>query len=79
MSISNFDGNIEAGFQFASFQGPLCSEPVEGMAYFVETVEVDQDALQREIGRSCAMMISHNADVFHDLENKIEFLRSRAQ
>jgi hypothetical protein len=32
------------------FQGPLCAEPVEGMAYFVESIEVDADGVQKEIG-----------------------------
>ncbi|KAG6903265.1 hypothetical protein C0995_000160 [Termitomyces sp. Mi166 len=44
-----FDVHIETGFQLASFQGPLCAEPVEGMAYFVESVEIDQGSLEKEI------------------------------
>lgn len=38
--LRDFDGNIETGFQLANQQGPLCAEPVVGMAYFVEKVEV---------------------------------------
>jgi ribosome assembly protein 1 len=49
--LSNFDNHIETGFQLATFQGPLCSEPVEGMAYFVESVETDQEVLRKEIGQ----------------------------
>lgn len=49
-AIRDFDDNIEAGFQLATFQGPLCAEPVEGLAYFVEQVDVDQELLEREIG-----------------------------
>ncbi|KAG6868225.1 hypothetical protein C0993_006001 [Termitomyces sp. T159_Od127] len=48
--VRDFDVHIETGFQLASFQGPLCAEPVEGMAYFVESVEVDQGSLEKEIG-----------------------------
>jgi len=48
--ISDFDNHIESGFQLATIQGPLCSEPVEGLAYFVESVEVDQEALEKEMG-----------------------------
>ncbi|KAF7365389.1 hypothetical protein MVEN_00411300 [Mycena venus] len=44
-----FDNHIENGFQLATFQGPLCSEPVEGMAYFVESVEIDRESLAKEI------------------------------
>ncbi|KAL0573469.1 Cytoplasmic GTPase/eEF2-like protein (ribosomal biogenesis) [Marasmius crinis-equi] len=46
---SDFDGHIETGFQLATFQGPLCAEPVEGLAYFVEGVEIDQERLNVEI------------------------------
>ncbi|KAG6841264.1 hypothetical protein C0991_000404 [Blastosporella zonata] len=47
--VRDFDTHIETGFQLASFQGPLCAEPVEGMAYFVESVEIDQESLDKEI------------------------------
>jgi len=47
--VRSFDSHIEAGFQLATFQGPLCSEPVEGLAYFIEQVDVDQEGLEREI------------------------------
>ncbi|CAK5284428.1 unnamed protein product [Mycena citricolor] len=47
--IGEFDHNIETGFQLATFQGPLCNEPVEGLAYFVESVEIDQEKLSKEI------------------------------
>ncbi|KAJ7935458.1 P-loop containing nucleoside triphosphate hydrolase protein [Mycena leptocephala] len=47
--IRDFDHEIETGFQLATYQGPLCSEPVEGMAYFVESVEIDQESLAKEI------------------------------
>jgi translation elongation factor EF-G len=33
--------NIASGFQIATFQGPLCAEPMEGLAYFMESIEVD--------------------------------------
>ncbi|EAU85947.2 translation elongation factor 2 [Coprinopsis cinerea okayama7 len=47
--IRDFDNHIEMGFQIATFQGPMCAEPVEGLAYFVEQVEVDREALDNEI------------------------------
>lgn len=46
----NFDTHIETGFQLATFQGPLCAEPVEGLAYFVEDLEFDEEGLEKEIG-----------------------------
>ncbi|KDR82604.1 hypothetical protein GALMADRAFT_238006 [Galerina marginata CBS 339.88] len=47
--IRDFDNHIESGFQLATFQGPLCAEPVEGVAYFVEQVEIDKEALEKEM------------------------------
>ncbi|KAJ7644279.1 P-loop containing nucleoside triphosphate hydrolase protein [Roridomyces roridus] len=46
---SEFDSHIQNGFQLATFQGPLCAEPVEGMAYFVESVEINRESLAKEI------------------------------
>jgi hypothetical protein len=50
--IRDFDNHIETGFQLATFQGPLCAEPVVGMAYFVEQVDIDIKGLESEIGES---------------------------
>lgn len=49
-SGKEFDTHIETGFQLATLQGPLCAEPVEAMAYFVETVAIDKEGLEKEIG-----------------------------
>ncbi|KAI0754909.1 translation elongation factor 2 [Daedaleopsis nitida] len=43
-----FDNYLEAGFQLATFQGPLCAEPVEGLAYFVESVSLDREGIEQE-------------------------------
>lgn len=48
---SDFTGHIETGFQLAAFQGPLCGEPVEGVAYFVEDIRVDAEGLEKEISK----------------------------
>lgn len=45
---SAFDNYLETGFQLATFQGPLCAEPVEGMAYFVESVTLDREGIEEE-------------------------------
>lgn len=45
-----FENHLETGFQLATFQGPLCAEPVEGMAYFVEAVTLDQAGIAEEQG-----------------------------
>ncbi|KDQ09890.1 hypothetical protein BOTBODRAFT_116551 [Botryobasidium botryosum FD-172 SS1] len=43
-----FEDNVETGFQIATFQGPLCAEPVQGMAYFVEAIDVDKEKIESE-------------------------------
>ncbi|KAJ7505490.1 P-loop containing nucleoside triphosphate hydrolase protein [Mycena galericulata] len=48
-NVYDFDNNVETGFQLATFQGPLCAEPVEGMAYFVQSVEINRETLAKEI------------------------------
>ena len=50
--IRDFDNHVETGFQLATFQGPLCAEPVVGMAYFVEEVDIDIKSLENETGKS---------------------------
>lgn len=47
---NDFDGHLETGFQLATAQGPLCAEPVEGLAYFIESLEIDYTALEEERG-----------------------------
>ncbi|EPQ54738.1 P-loop containing nucleoside triphosphate hydrolase protein [Gloeophyllum trabeum ATCC 11539] len=47
-SMRDLEGHVETGFQFATFQGPLCAEPVEGLAYFLESFEVDENRIEEE-------------------------------
>jgi ribosome assembly protein 1 len=46
----DFDHHVETGFQIATFQGPLCAEPVEGIAYFLESLEIDRTNAEQEGG-----------------------------
>ncbi|OSD07147.1 translation elongation factor 2 [Trametes coccinea BRFM310] len=46
--VGAFQGHLETGFQLATFQGPLCAEPVEGMAYFVEDVTLNREGIEEE-------------------------------
>ena len=50
----DFDHHIETGFQLATFQGPLCSEPVEGIAYILESLEVASEETKSETGGTFA-------------------------
>lgn len=38
--LRDFDDCFETGFQIATFQGPLCSEPMQGMCFFVESIQL---------------------------------------
>jgi ribosome assembly protein 1 len=49
----DFDNYLETGFQLATFRGPLCAEPVEGLAYFVESLDIDRELLDTEM---CALV-----------------------
>ena len=48
--LKDFESSIETGFQLATFQGPLCSEPVVGMAWTVESVEYHRGEGDDEAG-----------------------------
>lgn len=48
----DFDDDIETGFQIACHQGPLCAEPVIGMAYFVERIAINVDESNRDAFQS---------------------------
>ncbi|KDN46624.1 putative translation elongation factor 2-putative [Tilletiaria anomala UBC 951] len=50
-SSKDMNDAIEAGFQMAMLQGPMCAEPVQGMAYFVEELSVDREEAQKEGAR----------------------------
>jgi ribosome assembly protein 1 len=50
--MRDFESNLETGFQVATFQGPLCAEPVQGMAFFVEKLDVNEQAAHEEDGES---------------------------
>ncbi|RXK40834.1 ribosome assembly protein 1 [Tremella mesenterica] len=51
--LRDFEGSVETGFQMASFAGPLCGEPVVGMAWVVESVEYNRDT-ETDAGKSRA-------------------------
>ncbi|KAL7421772.1 Cytoplasmic GTPase/eEF2-like protein (ribosomal biogenesis) [Cryptotrichosporon argae] len=50
--LRDFDDSIETGFQLATFQGPLCAEPVVGMAWVVEDVAYHPEAVESEQAKS---------------------------
>ncbi|KAL1405409.1 Cytoplasmic GTPase/eEF2-like protein (ribosomal biogenesis) [Vanrija albida] len=52
----DFDHSIEAGFQIATFQGPLCAEPVVGMAWVVDEIKYNPDEGEDSRGRASAVV-----------------------
>jgi len=48
--LRDFESNLETGFQVATFQGPLCAEPVQGMAFFVERLDINEQVAHEEDG-----------------------------
>lgn len=44
INVRAFDESLDTAFQLTTLRGPLCHEPVQGMAYFVERLEVNADA-----------------------------------
>lgn len=49
--LKDFESSVETGFQLATFQGPLCAEPVVGMAWSVESIEYHKGEGDEEAGR----------------------------
>ncbi|CAH7666943.1 hypothetical protein PPACK8108_LOCUS1310 [Phakopsora pachyrhizi] len=41
IEIGEFDDMIETAFQLATFKGPLCAEPVQGMCFSIEDFKLD--------------------------------------
>jgi ribosome assembly protein 1 len=48
--MSEVEEAIDTGFQLATLQGPMCAEPMQGMAFFVESVEMPKN--EKEEGAS---------------------------
>ncbi|KAI8874030.1 translation elongation factor 2 [Ramicandelaber brevisporus] len=47
LSVHDFEESIHTGFQLATLRGPLCAEPTHGVCFFVESVQIDHNALQQ--------------------------------
>ncbi|KAF8333498.1 translation elongation factor 2 [Cantharellus anzutake] len=43
-----FETSLETGFRVATFQGPMCGEPLEGVAFFLESLEYDASQMEGE-------------------------------
>lgn len=49
--IRGLDENFDTAFQLAMNRGPLCAEPVIGMAYFLESVDLNEGDMSIEQGK----------------------------
>ncbi|EJC97981.1 P-loop containing nucleoside triphosphate hydrolase protein [Fomitiporia mediterranea MF3/22] len=56
--LQDAESSVETGFQIATFRGPLCAEPVEGIAYFVESLQIDSQAIEYENPQVIGSLIS---------------------
>lgn len=45
----NFDESFDTAFQLATARGPLCNEPIQGMAFFLEAAELHEDAVEQDV------------------------------
>ncbi|GJN88039.1 hypothetical protein Rhopal_000995-T1 [Rhodotorula paludigena] len=69
--VRELDENFDTAFQLATNRGPLCAEPVVGMAYFFEAVELDAGELDIPTVRSRwsnarGQLISAGQDAFRN-------------
>ncbi|GAA5841396.1 hypothetical protein JCM9279_000637 [Rhodotorula babjevae] len=69
--VRELDENFETAFQLAMNRGPMCAEPVVGMAYFLEAVELnsgEQDiaSVRQRWSNARGQLISAGQDAFRN-------------
>ncbi|KAI8985978.1 P-loop containing nucleoside triphosphate hydrolase protein [Pilobolus umbonatus] len=52
LSITNIAFNIQTGFQLSTLAGPLCAEPMTGVCYIVQDVQIHNEELMNTEGES---------------------------
>lgn len=50
IDVREFDDSFETAFQLATLRGPLCAEPVSGVAFSLEAIEVHSEVASLEAG-----------------------------
>lgn len=53
-----YESSLESGFQIATLQGPLCAEPVQGMAFVLESLKGNGAEQQEADSMSFFLVIS---------------------
>ncbi|KAF9334511.1 Cytoplasmic GTPase/eEF2-like protein (ribosomal biogenesis) [Podila minutissima] len=56
LTIQDLAESVQTGFQMATNSGPLCGEPMQGMAFFVQKVEILEDAQNNDSGEGRSKM-----------------------
>ncbi|KAI5303082.1 Cytoplasmic GTPase/eEF2-like protein (ribosomal biogenesis) [Ascosphaera pollenicola] len=62
--IQLFSDKLSYAFQLATLQGPLCHEPVQGIAVFIEKMTV-AESVEEEMGRLTGEIIRHVREAIH--------------
>jgi ribosome assembly protein 1 len=57
-SIADFSDTITYAFQLATNQGPLCREPTQGIAVFLESITSSDDSEQHDTGKLTGELIT---------------------
>jgi ribosome assembly protein 1 len=58
ISIADFSDTITYAFQLATNQGPLCREPTQGIAVFLESITSSDDSEQHDTGKLTGELIT---------------------
>jgi ribosome assembly protein 1 len=59
MSMREFDDSIETAFQLATFKGPLCAEPMSGMCFCIEDIQIGGEDLAGSVETSQLSLASY--------------------
>lgn len=51
LTVRDFSDKITYAFQLAMGQGPLCQEPIQGTAVFLEEIQIDASENEIDMGR----------------------------
>lgn len=56
----NFDESFDTAFQLATARGPLCNEPIQGMAFFLEAADLHEGAVEQDVCACKAFAIARS-------------------
>jgi ribosome assembly protein 1 len=65
LTARDFTDKIIHAFQLSTYQGPLCNEPVQGIAVFLESVTISNTAERQNLGRLTGEVIRAVRSAIH--------------